>query len=96
MIKFGAIIFDFDGVLLESEIHANIELAKLLTNLGFRHSLEDTLSHYVGLSGNDFLDAIETRIGTKLPPEFHERMEELLVPKPFGMGFRRSPGPWNS
>lgn len=74
--KFDGIIFDFDGVLLESEWEGNRHLAGLLTDLGFAHSVEDTLNHYVGLSGPAFIDAIEERIGQTLPPEFHSRRAE--------------------
>lgn len=74
-----AIIFDFDGVLLESEFEGNRELAELLTDLGHRHSLEDALKHYVGLSGRQFISAIEDRIGQPLPAEFHRRRKEQSV-----------------
>ena len=43
--RFDGIIFDFDGVLLESEAAGNAHLAELLTDLGFPHSREDTLTH---------------------------------------------------
>ena len=68
MTKPDGLIFDFDGVLLESEFEGNRELAALLTDLGHRHSVEETLHHYTGLAGNDFLAAIEQRIGAQLPP----------------------------
>jgi HAD superfamily hydrolase (TIGR01509 family) len=74
-----AIIFDFDGVLLESEFEGNIELARLLTDLGHGHTVEETLRHYVGLAGRDFIEAIERRIGAPLPPEFHERRRQQSV-----------------
>jgi HAD superfamily hydrolase (TIGR01509 family) len=73
MVNPGAIIFDFDGVLLESEFEGNRMLAELLTDLGHRHSVEETFKYYAGLSGQQFIDAIEARIGALLPPEFHER-----------------------
>jgi HAD superfamily hydrolase (TIGR01509 family) len=76
MTRPGALIFDFDGVLLESEFEGNRALAELLTDLGHRHSVEDTLRNYVGLAGKDFIAAIEQRIGTELPPEFHDHMRE--------------------
>lgn len=79
MRDFEAIIFDFDGVLLESEFEGNRELAQLLTGLGHRTSVEEALKHYVGLSGRQFIDAIEQRIGTPLPPEFHELRKEQSV-----------------
>ena len=76
MPDFSGIIFDFDGVLLESEFEGNRELAELLTELGHEHSVEDTLRHYVGLAGKDFITAIERRIGAELPREFHEDMRQ--------------------
>ena len=76
MLSFGAIIFDFDGVLLESEFEGNRQLAELLTDLGHRTSVEEAFKHYAGLSGRQFVEAIETRIGAPLPPEFHARQKE--------------------
>ena len=73
MLDFKALIFDFDGVLLESEFEGNRLLAELLTDLGHKTSVEEALKHYVGLSGQQFIDAVEARIGATLPPEFHER-----------------------
>ena len=73
MAAFRAIIFDFDGVLLESEFDGNRALAELLSDLGHETTVEEALSHYVGLSGRDFIDAIEARIGASLPAEFHDR-----------------------
>lgn len=72
----AGLIFDFDGVLLESEFEGNRELARLLTDLGHHHSVEETLHHYTGLAGQDFLASIEARIGGPLPPEFHDRLRE--------------------
>lgn len=74
--KYQGIIFDFDGVLLESEAAGNEHLAALLTDLGFPTSREDALTHYTGLSGRDFLAAIEGRIGAPLPPDFHTARAE--------------------
>ena len=66
-----AIIFDFDGVLLESEFAGNSHLAELLTRLGHPTSVEEALTSFSGLSGQQFIGAIESRIGTTLPDEFH-------------------------
>ena len=76
MTTFDAIIFDFDGVLLESEFEGNVQLADLLTELGHRHSVAETIRHYTGLSGDDFIAAVEKRIGERLPRQFHDRMKE--------------------
>ena len=76
MLNFRALIFDFDGVLLDSEFEGNRMLAELLTDLGHRHSVEETFKHYAGLSGQQFVDAIEARIGAPLPSKFHSRTRE--------------------
>ena len=68
-----AIILDFDGVLLESEYEGNRHIAELLTDLGHPTDVEEALTHFSGLNGPDFIAAIEARIGTALPPEFHEK-----------------------
>jgi beta-phosphoglucomutase-like phosphatase (HAD superfamily) len=73
MTRVDAIIFDFDGVLVESEFHGNQLLADLLTEFGHPTSVEEAINHFVGLSGPEFLAAIERRIGGPLPPEFRER-----------------------
>ena len=79
MTRFDAIIFDFDGVLLESEFEGNRQLAELLTDLGHRHSVEDALERYVGLAGKDFFATIEKHIGEPLPPAFFERRKEQSI-----------------
>jgi len=79
MAKVDAIIFDFDGVLLESEFAGNSQLAELLSDLGHRTSVDEALQLYVGLAGDQFIAAIEARIGATLPPEFHERRKAQSV-----------------
>jgi HAD superfamily hydrolase (TIGR01509 family) len=79
MLNVSAIIFDFDGVLLESEFEGNRQLADLLTDLGHRTSVEEAFKHYAGLSGAQFIAAIEARIGAPLPPQFHERQREGAI-----------------
>ena len=75
--RFDAIIFDFDGVLLESEYEGNRMLAELLTKIGHSTSMAEAVEHYTGLAGQAFVDAVEARIGQELPPEFHESTRAL-------------------
>lgn len=70
MSDFSAIIFDFDGVLLESEFESNRHLTELLGELGFPVTMEEALTRFIGLSGDDYIAAIESRIGAKLPKDF--------------------------
>ena len=73
MPRLAALIFDFDGVLVDSEQAGNRLLAELLTDLGHPTSLEDTYDHYVGLAGRPFFEAVERRIGRPLPDDFIDR-----------------------
>lgn len=73
--RFDAIIFDFDGVLLESEYVGNRHLAEYLTALGHSITPEAAMGHFMGLAGQDFLAAIETWIGRPLPDDFHDARE---------------------
>jgi HAD superfamily hydrolase (TIGR01509 family) len=74
-VKFGALLFDFDGVLIESEYAGNRQIAEFLSTAGHPTTPEESMEHYMGLAGPDFLQAIERRIGTSLPPGFHEARE---------------------
>lgn len=70
--RFGAILFDFDGVLIESEYAGNRQIADFLTAAGHPTTPEESMANFMGLSGLDFLGAIERWIGGPLPDGFHE------------------------
>ena len=74
MISFDAIIFDFDGVLLESELELNRLTAELLTNLGAPTTLEEALQFFTGLTGPDLMKVIENRLGGPVPTSFNDEM----------------------
>jgi HAD superfamily hydrolase (TIGR01509 family) len=69
--KFHALIFDFDGVLIESEAVGNRQIADYLTSIGHPTSAADSFANFMGLSGSAFLGAIERWIGRSLPDDFH-------------------------
>ena len=62
----AAILFDFDGVLLESEFEGNRILAELLTELGHHHTPAEANRHYTGIAGTDFIAAVRARIDDEL------------------------------
>lgn len=70
--SFQALLFDFDGVLIESEAAGNAHLADTLTALGHPTTLHDALTNFMGLSGPDFRAALERWIGQPPPPAFYE------------------------
>nr|WP_221227501.1 HAD family phosphatase [Stakelama sediminis] len=64
-------MFDFDGVLLESESAGNRHIADYLTARGNPTTPEDSMANFMGLSGQAFLSAIEEWTGKPLPDDFH-------------------------
>lgn len=69
--RFAAILFDFDGVLIESELAGNRQLADWLTGAGHPTSVEESMERFMGLAGPDFHAAMERYIGGPLPDDFH-------------------------
>ena len=68
--SFAALLFDFDGVLIESEAAGNIHLAETLTALGHPTTPTEAMANFMGLSGPDFRAAVERWIGRPLPAAF--------------------------
>jgi HAD superfamily hydrolase (TIGR01509 family) len=75
-IAFDGIIFDFDGVMIESEYVGNKQIADYLTAIGHPTSVEDSMSHFMGLANEPFRAAIERWIGRPLPDDFHRARAE--------------------
>ncbi|UZK65212.1 HAD family hydrolase [Sphingomonas sp. M1-B02] len=69
--KLDAILFDFDGVLLESEYAGNRQIADYLTSIGHPTSPAESMANFMGLAGADFLGAVERWIGRAIPEDFH-------------------------
>ena len=70
--KVDAILFDFDGVLIESEAAGNRQIAEWLTEAGHPTTAADSMANFMGLSGTHFTGALERWIGGPLPPGFRE------------------------
>lgn len=73
--KVDAILFDFDGVLIESEYEGNKHLAEYLTSVGHPISPEESMARFMGLAGDEFLDAIEAWSGAPMPDSWHPHRE---------------------
>ncbi|MBI3899222.1 MAG: HAD family hydrolase [Gammaproteobacteria bacterium] len=72
MTNFDLIVFDCDGVLVDSEPITQGVLAAMLNELGWRISLEQTIERFVGRLVRDELGNIERQIGRPLPADFLE------------------------
>ncbi|HYI39175.1 MAG TPA: HAD family phosphatase [Allosphingosinicella sp.] len=71
--RFEAIIFDFDGVVVDSEILSNTLLAEALTDLGHPTTFEQAVQRYIGLNWRDMGAVIEAEMGRSLPADFRTR-----------------------
>lgn len=80
-----AIIFDSDGVLVDSEvIHVAVE-RELLADLGLTYDHKTYLSRFVGLSDPDFYAELssdyEVLIGGTFPTDFGSRLQDRIWPR---------------
>jgi HAD superfamily hydrolase (TIGR01509 family) len=73
------IIFDCDGVLIDSEGIAASVIARELSTLGWEMSLQDAQGVFLGMSITDMQPLIETRLGRQLPPSWRAELAEKLV-----------------
>jgi beta-phosphoglucomutase-like phosphatase (HAD superfamily) len=75
----GALIFDFDGVIADSEALANTVLAEFVTNFGQPTTLDEALERYSGRRWDDVLAAIETAVGKPLPADFSDALRTATL-----------------
>ena len=71
----GALIFDFDGVIADSEAIANTVLAETVTGLGHSTSLDQALARYSGRRWDEAVAEIEAAIGKPLPADFSNQLK---------------------
>ena len=67
---FSALLFDFDGVLIESEYAGNRQLAQWLTGAGKPTTVEESMALFMGYAGADFRQRMAAHLGRPLPPDF--------------------------
>ena len=75
----SGLIFDFDGVIADSEVLAGTILAKFVNDLGLATTLHEALNRYGGKRWSDILAAVEDGFGQKLPEGFSERLKEATL-----------------
>jgi HAD superfamily hydrolase (TIGR01509 family) len=69
------VIFDSDGVLVDSEVISNRVLAMLLTSSGLPMTLAETRRDYQGLLLDEIVTVTERRFGHQLPADFLDRFQ---------------------
>jgi len=73
------IIFDCDGVLVDSERIANEVFARVLNQeCGFSLTLADMFNTFVGHSSAQCMDIVENMLGAPPPPNLEERYKSEI------------------
>jgi HAD superfamily hydrolase (TIGR01509 family) len=68
--RFALVIFDCDGVLVDSELITNRIFASMLNELGIPVTLEDMFEQFVGRSMATCLEKIAGLLGRPVPEDF--------------------------
>jgi len=75
----SALIFDFDGVIADSEAIANTVLAETVTDLGHATTLDQALARYCGKRWGDVIAEIERAIGKPVPDDFSGALKHATL-----------------
>ncbi len=68
----AAVIFDSDGVLVDSEPLGNATLAQLLTEIGLPTSTEESMRDFMGRRFTYIEEVVAQRLGRPAPPQLRE------------------------
>ncbi len=69
-VKPGAVIFDCDGVLVDSEGLMNREFRTMLGEIGLTYTAEETTRTFMGRSMKSCMQIVESRLGHAVPDDF--------------------------
>ena len=72
--RYDLVIFDNDGVLVDSEPISNTILSQYLTELGHPTTYEESLRDYMGAAVHRVHDLVRERSGKELPAGFEETL----------------------
>ena len=75
----GLVIFDCDGVLVDSEPVSNRVVAAELSALGWKMTADEANSEFLGMTLNDMLPVIERRLGRPVPSGWRGDLMQRLV-----------------
>lgn len=81
MTKFDLVIFDCDGVLLDSEIIACRADADAYTRLGYEITTEEVSRRFAGMPDEAVDAALADELGKPLPPHFRSEVKKTVIGK---------------
>lgn len=73
------VIFDCDGVLVDSEALANRVCAEEVTRFGWPMTGAEAMARFMGLRLSDIPPMVEARTGRLVPPGWVEHLRDRLV-----------------
>jgi HAD superfamily hydrolase (TIGR01509 family) len=73
------IIFDCDGVLIDSEILAAKNLSQTLSRIGYPIGVEDIIRRFTGMTGPEISLIIEKDLGRSLPEGYDQHARDALT-----------------
>jgi HAD superfamily hydrolase (TIGR01509 family) len=76
--RFELIIFDCDGVLVDSEPIINLAYQEALNECGFRITSQEYMDRFSGMSDEETFRIIEQQWGRPLPADFERRVTALV------------------
>jgi beta-phosphoglucomutase-like phosphatase (HAD superfamily) len=78
-VNFDLIIFDCDGVLVDSEVISCRAHAETLTRHGYPITAEQVLERFLGVSDREARQTIEREMGRELPDDFEAQMKQAAL-----------------
>ena len=73
------VIFDCDGVLVDSEVISCRAHSEMLTRHGYPITADQVLERFLGVSDREARQAIETEIGRRLPDDFEIQVKQATL-----------------
>ena len=77
--KFDLIIFDCDGVLVDSELISCRAHAQILSRHGYAITADQVLERFLGVSDREARATIEAEIGRRLPGDFEAQVKQATL-----------------
>ena len=81
MRRFDLVIFDNDGVLVDSEPLANAALAEILTGYGLAVDWHDCVERYLGNTLGRVRELVEAELGRPIPADFEQHYRAVVYPR---------------
>jgi HAD superfamily hydrolase (TIGR01509 family) len=78
-VKLDLVIFDCDGVLVDSEVISCQAHAETLTRHGYPITEEQVLHRFLGVSDREARQTIEREIGRELPADFEAQVKQATL-----------------